>query len=160
MKTGVANQHTSKDISGLTQQGQQNIEVSKFTNLMENYNCKYIPTANYKHKINDCLDSYKMKNERENLRSKIDNGDKSNEGMIKVLRNICINISDKAFTKLIFAKTNKMSKKKTNFQEWFDDDFRKAKQMLTENGNCIKKLLRIKFPIVSLNYLRVIISKS
>ena len=116
--------------------------------MKENYNCKYFPTANYKHKIKDCLDSYEVKNELENLRSKIDNGDISNVGIITVLKNICIDISDKAFTKLKFAKTNKMSTKKSNFEKWLNDDCRKAKtnvNTIKGNGNC-QEALKIKVP--------------
>ena len=64
--------------------------------------------------------------------------------MIKVLRNICINISDKSFTKLKFAKTNKMSTKKTNFQEWFDDDCRKAKTNVNKKRKLYQEALKNK----------------
>ena len=144
LKIVVANQHKNKDISDPAKLDQQNNEVPEFTNLKENYNCKYIPTANYKHRIKECLDSYEIKHELENLRSKIGNGDISNDGMIKVLRNICINISDKSFTKLKFVKTNKMSTKKTNFEEWFDDDCRKAKTNVNRKRKLYQEALKNK----------------
>ena len=80
------------------------------------------------------------------MRSKIDNDDISNEGMIKVLRNICINISDKSFTKLKFAKTDKMSTKKTKCQEWFDDDCRKAKINVNRKRKLYQEALKNKVP--------------
>ena len=82
-----------------------------------------------------------MKNELENLRSKITNDNISQARTIALLRNICIKLSDNSLRKIKFADSNNSYKGKKNFQEWYDEDCKQAKKKLINTVNYIKKPL-------------------
>ena len=107
-----------KSVSLSKQSNPQNNQETNFDDLKDNCNCKYIPCEDYRQKIKDCLNSNEMKNELENLRSKITN-DISQADTIALLRNICIKLSDNSLRKIKFANSNNSYKGK-NFQEWYD----------------------------------------
>ena len=111
----------------LEDESQIQTEDHEFFSLKESYSCKYIPVEDSSQKIKDCLNSEEIKRELISLRSKIEKDHISNEETVTILKNICINISDKSFKKVRFAGQGKNNKKR-NFQEWFDDDCKKAKK--------------------------------
>ena len=109
------------------------------TNLKEEYNCKYNCHENSEQLIKNCLSTSEIRNELERLKLSITDDNMTVDDTIDELRNICINISDKSFTRIPFAKP-KHTKKASRPQEWFDNDCKKAKQEINKNANRIKKL--------------------
>ena len=87
-------------------------EDHQFFSLKESCNCKYIPVEDSKQKIKDCLNSEAIKS----LRSKIEKDHISSEEAVTLLKNICINISDKSCKNIRFAGQGKNNKKR-NFRE-------------------------------------------
>ena len=84
-----------------------------------------------------------MKNELENLRSKITNDNISQADTIALLRNICIKLSDNSLRKIKFANSNNNYKGK-NFQEWYDEDCKQAKKEVNKYRKLYQKALRNK----------------
>ena len=66
---------------------------------------------NSNQKIKDCLNSEKIKRESISLRSKIKKDHISSEETVTLVKNICINISDKYFKKVRFAGQGKIIRK-------------------------------------------------
>ena len=95
----------------LEDESQTQLESDEFLSLKDNYNCKYIPVEESKRKIKDCLDSDEIKNELADLKSKIVDDRISIEDTVKALKNICINISDRSFKKLILRDRKIESRK-------------------------------------------------
>ena len=60
------------------------------------------------------------------------------------MRKICINISDKSFTRIPFAKS-KHAKKASRPQEWFDNDCKIAKQEINKKRKSYQEALRGNF---------------
>ena len=116
-----------KTVSLSKQSNPQNNQETNFDDLKDNYDCNYIPCEDYRQKIKDCLNSNEMKNELENLRSKITNDNISQAGTITLLRNICIKLSDNSRRKIKFANSNNSYEGKY-FQEWYDEDCKQAKK--------------------------------
>ena len=127
----------------MKQSNPQNNQETNFDDLKDNYNCKYIPCKDYRQKIKDCLNSNEMKNELENLRSKITNDNISQADTIALLRNICIKLSDNSLRKIKFANSNNSYKGK-NFQEWYDEDCKQAKKEVNEYRKLYQETLRNK----------------
>ena len=109
------------------QSNPQNNQETNFDDLKDNYNCKFIPCEDYRQKIKDCLNSNEMKNELENLRSKITNDNISQADTIALLRNICIKLSDNSLRKIKFANSNNSDKGKT---------FKNEKNLVKLKQNC------------------------
>ena len=129
----------------LEDESQIKTEDHELFSLTESYNCKYIPVEDSNQKIKDCLNSEEIKRELISLRSRIEKDHISNEGVVTLLKNICINISDKSFKKVMFAGQGKNNKKR-NFQERFDDDCRNAKKEVNKKRKSYQQALRDKLP--------------
>ena len=114
------------------------------TNLKEEYNCKYICHENSEQLIKNCLSTSEIRNELERLKLSITDDNMTVDNTIDELRNICINISDKSFTRIPFAKS-KHTKKASRHQEWFDNDCKKAKQEINEKRKSYQEALRGNF---------------
>ena len=127
----------------LEDESQIQTEDHEFFSLKESCNCKYIPVEDSKQKIKDCLNSEEIKRELISLMSKIEKDHISNEETVTILKNICINISDKSFKKVRFAGQEKNNKKR-NFQEWFDDDCKKAKKEVNKKRKSYQQALKDK----------------
>ena len=91
----------------LEDESQIQTEDHELFSLNESYNCKYISVEDSEQKIKDCLNSKEIKSELISLRSKIEQDHISNEETVTLLKNICINISDKSFKKIRFAGQRK-----------------------------------------------------
>ena len=125
------------------QSNPQNNQETNFDDLKDNYNCKYIPCEDYRQKIKECLNSIEMKNELENLRSRITIDNISQADTIALLRNICIKLSDNSLRKIKFANSNDSYKGK-NFQEWYDEDCKQAKKEVNKYRKLYQEALRNK----------------
>ena len=132
-----------KSVSLSKQSNSQNNQETSFDDLKDNYNCKYIPCEDYRQKIKECLNSIEMKNELENLRSRITIDNISQADTIALLRNICIKLSDNSLRKIKFANSNDSYKGK-NFQEWYDEDCKQAKKEVNKYRKLYQEALRNK----------------
>ena len=124
--------------------GPQNNQETNFDDLKDNYNCKYIPCEDYRQKIKDCLNSNEMRNELENLRSKITNDNISQADTIALLRNICVKLSDNSLRKIKFANSNNSYKGKA-FKNGMTKIANRQKKKLINTVNYIKKPLETNF---------------
>ena len=82
-------------------------EDPNITSLRENYNYKYIINEDHKQKVRLSLDSNAIKDELDNLKSNVSNGNMSADDMIIKLRQLYVKISNKTHTKIYFSKPNK-----------------------------------------------------
>ena len=84
-----------------------------------------------------------MKNELENLRSRITNDNISQADTIALLRNICIKLSNNSLRKIKFANSNNSYKGKI-FQEWYAKDCKQAKKEVNKYHKLYQEALRNK----------------
>ena len=82
-------------------------EDPNITSLREDYNYKYIINEDYKQKVRLCLNSNEIKDELDNLKSNVSNGNMSADDMIIKLRQLCVKISNKTLTKIFFLNLTK-----------------------------------------------------
>ena len=72
------------------------------TSFRENYNYKYIIDEDHKQKVKLCLNSNEIKDDLDNLKSNVSNGNMSADEMVIKLRQLCVKISNKTLTKNLF----------------------------------------------------------
>ena len=106
-------------------------EDPNITSLREDYNYKHIINEDYKQNVRLCLNSNEIKDELDNLKSNVSNGNMSADDMVIKLRQLC-KISNKTLTKIFFFKPNKKVNKK-KYQEWFDDESMKLRNTKRKN---------------------------
>ena len=109
--------------------------------LKDDYKYRYIIQENSEMKIKEILNSQGIKNELEMLKLNITQGESSVNDIVKTLREICINISDKSFKRVPFANDrNKSRKSKSN--EWFDEECKEMKRQVNKKRKSFQNILK------------------
>ena len=92
-------------------------------------------------KIKEILNSQGIKNELEKLKLNITQGETSVNDIVKTLREICIDISDKSFKRVPFANDwSKRSRGKSN--EWFDEECKEMKRQVNKKRKLFQNILK------------------
>ena len=109
--------------------------------MKDDYKYRYIIQENSEMKIKETLNSQGIKNELEMLKLNITQGEASVNDIVKTLRDICINISDKAFKRVPFANDRSKSRKgKSN--EWFDEECKEMKRQVNKKRKSFQNILK------------------
>ena len=110
-------------------------------NLKDDYKYPYIIQENSGRKIKEILNSQGIKNESEMLKLNITQGETSINDIVKTLREVCIDISDKSFKRVPFANDrSKSSRGKSN--EWFDEECKEMKRQVNKKRKLFQNILK------------------
>ena len=106
--------------------------------LRENYNCRFVPTADSTTRIEFCLRSDELKSRMQCLKNRLLKDDISVDDAVEELRNICITFSQQSFKKVNFSRANS-GKKYKKYNQWFDDDCRISKKQVNQKRKLFQK---------------------